>query len=91
MKEQKIMIDGVEITSEIAEVLSEWYGRSNPEDIIPIMYSNWLGKVQDYLTRVWVDKDEDAEDMSALKECVDMTIQIKDSFSRLIPKKGGES
>jgi hypothetical protein len=95
MKQVKTIIENVEITPAIAEVLSDWYKRSGPmDDIQPKVYVNWLGKVQDYLSRIWVDMDEDQGDTETLKACLSFVIVIKDNIERFIPKEnseGGES
>jgi hypothetical protein len=77
----KTSIDGVAITPAIIAIFGEWYNQQNQEDVKPRVYVRWLAKVQDYLTRIWVDKD-DEEDMSELKSCVDYVIQIKDELER---------
>lgn len=41
--------------------------------------------------RVWVDKDDDDDDIPQLKECVNALMVIKDDLSNFIPaKEGGE-
>jgi hypothetical protein len=74
-------IDGVAITPAIITILGEWYNQENPGDIKPKMYVRWLARTQDYLTRIWVDKDDD-DDLSELKNCVNCIIQIKDELER---------
>jgi hypothetical protein len=90
----KTTINNVEITPEIIEILKRWYTHENPEDETPVMYVKWIGSVQDYLTRVWVDKDDDEDDIPELKRCVNCLIQIKDdleSFIRKTRQEGGKS
>jgi hypothetical protein len=78
----KITINGVAITPEIMKVLSYWYNCQDPNDIMPRMYVQWLSRVQDYLTRIWVDIDDDEADVSELRACVDSVIQIKDELEK---------
>ena len=84
-------VNGVEITHCIAEVLAKWYAHEMIEDTQPAIYSRWLLKIQDYLTRIWVDMEDDDDDIPRLKECTNMLLQIKDDFERLIPDKNSES
>jgi len=87
----KTMIDGIEITPEMVEVLKKWYNTKSPEDIEPRIYVRWLGKIQDYLTRIWVNMDDDEENVAEFKECVNCLIVIKDDLNRFIPEKGDEA
>jgi len=82
----KTMLEGVELTPETAEILRKWYEDSN--DTAIARYVRWLAKIQDYLTRAWVERDED--DDGEFKDCVGCLILIKDDLERLIPK-GGEA
>jgi hypothetical protein len=86
----KTTVNGIEITPEMAEVLRRWYDYPCIEDMEPCLYIRWLSDIQDYLTRVWVDKSDDAEDIPTLKECVNRLIEIKDDLKLFIPQKTKE-
>ena len=86
----KTTVNGVEITPRIAEVLNKWYDDPLVEDMEPFLYVKWLSNIQDYLTRVWVGKDDDEPDIPELKNCVNCLIQIKDDLKQFIPKSSNE-
>jgi hypothetical protein len=81
-----MIVNGVEITPRMAEALHLWYDCSLFEDMKPCQYVKWLSNIQDYLIRVWVDKDDDAPDLPELKECVSELILIKDDLKMFIPE-----
>lgn len=83
----KTQINGVEITPRLAEVLRKWY--ETPNDSQPESYVRWINKIQDYLMRVWVDKPDDDDEISELKECVNALMIIKDDLIDFIPEKQG--
>jgi hypothetical protein len=83
----KTVVNGVEITPQIAEVLRNWLDESMVENTTPFIYVKWLSRIQDYLTRIWVDKDDDEEDIPELKECMNSLIVIKDELKKIIPEK----
>jgi len=85
----KTQINGIEITPQMAAMLKSWY--QSPGESQPECYVRWISKIQDYLMRVWVDKDDDDDDIPQLKECVSALMVIKDDLSNFIPgKEGGE-
>ena len=83
----KAQINGIEITPNIIEVLESWYNCHPDDEVQPIVYTKWLSKIQDFLTRIWVDKFDNSDDISILKDCVNCIITIKDDFQKLIPDK----
>jgi len=83
----KTQINGVEITPQMAGVFKEWYDQSVVENTQPYIYTRWLSQIQDFLTRILIDMDDDDEDVSKAKNCLEKTIQIKDDFEKLIPEK----
>jgi hypothetical protein len=83
----KTIINGVEITPQMGEVLHRWFDCELAEDIQPFVYVKLLARTQDYLTRVWVDKYDDDEDIPELKEGVSCLLDIKNDLSRFIPDK----
>jgi hypothetical protein len=83
----KTTVNGIEITSKMAAVLQDWYDDGRIEDMKPCVYVEWLCGVQDYLTRIWVDRNDDAEDIPELKDCIHGLIQIKDDLKKFIPEK----
>ena len=83
----KMQINGVEITPKMAEVIGEWYNQDTIENTQPYIYARWLSKVQDYLTRNLIDMDDDDDNLPVVKECLNMTVTIKDDFDRLIPAR----
>jgi hypothetical protein len=90
-KNYRTIVNGVEISPEITEVLRRWYDYPCIEDMEPYLYIQWLSDIQDYRTRIWVNRNDDAEDISTLKDCVNGLIQIKDDLKRFIPQKKNES
>jgi len=83
----KIQVNGVEITPNMAKILNKWYPSKHIDDAYPYLYSKWLSKIQDYLTRNLVDMGDNDENLPVVKECLNMTIVMKDDFDILIPIK----
>jgi len=83
----KTQVNGIEITPKMAEVFGEWYNQNSIENAQPCIYVRWLSKIQDYLTRNLIDMDDDDDHIPVVKDCLSMTVQIKDDFERLIPEK----
>jgi len=83
----KTKVEGIEITPKLIEVLEFWYSAEIIENTQPYIYVQWLSKIQDYLTRVWVDMSNSDDDIPKLKEYTSMIIQIKDDLIDLIPDR----
>jgi len=84
----KTIIEGVEITPAIAEILKKWFiFNPNIEDSYPEYYVTELSDMQDYFCR---KLDEDPEELQTIKVMLLFIIALKDDFKQLIPKKGGD-
>jgi hypothetical protein len=82
----KTIVNGVEITPQMANVLHEWYNGVFFEDMPPVQYAKKLSKIQDYLTRLLVDNtDNTEEDILELKKCISCLLQIRDDMEMFIP------
>jgi len=83
----KLTVEGVEIMPQVEGVLHKWYDEVLIENTQPYMYVQYLIEVQDFLTRVWVNMEDDDESIRTVKHCTNMIIQIKDDLSRFVPCK----
>jgi hypothetical protein len=82
----KTIVDGVEITPQMAKVLHVWYDYSFFEDMPPVWYAETLSKIQDYLTRLLVDNtDNTEEELLELKDCISCLLQLRDDMKMFIP------
>ena len=82
----KTIIEGVEITSAIAEILKKWL-IFNPdiEDSYPEYYVMELSEMQDYFCRKLDNTDKD--ELATIKRMLLIIITLKDDMKQLIPKK----
>jgi hypothetical protein len=82
----KTIVNGVEITQEITDILSSWYYTDHVDTKTrPELYVQWLSTIQDGLTRQMLQM-EDASP-SVLKRYLSNLIYLKDELSRFIPDK----
>lgn len=86
----KTQINGVEITPKIAEVFESWYNSDLIEYTYPYECVVWLSELQDYITRIFIEKNSDDKDMDILKSCICTIVSIKDEFKKLIPERKEE-
>jgi hypothetical protein len=84
----KTMIDGVEITPEIAKRLTKWYA-SEWDKSYPEMFVDDLSETQDCLTRMLIDGTKVTE--GTIKRCLGYVIALKDDLAGFIPQKGGDA
>ena len=86
----KTIIEGVEITPAIAEILKKWFiFNPNIEDFYPEYYVTELSDMQDYFCRKL--DDTDIEELAKIKHMLLIIIALKDDMKLLIPKKGGDN
>jgi hypothetical protein len=78
----KTTIDGVEITSAMAEVLGEWHETAGPE-----RYVSYLSDIQDFLCY----QLQESEYCQKAERLLLHIIYIKDDLKRFIPEKGADS
>jgi hypothetical protein len=85
----KTIVNGVEITQKITDVLTQWYDttESDPETR-PEIYVRWLSDVQDSLTRILLDLCK--VDQKQIEKCVGRIIYIKDELQCFIPESANQ-
>jgi hypothetical protein len=80
----KTQVNGIEITSGMAEVLDKWYSTAvSYDDTLPFIYVKELGEIQDFLCRMIYDMDEKPE----IKRAISIIIDLKDDMKMFIPAK----
>lgn len=83
MKTVKTMVNGVEITPSMAEVLDKWTDGLDFADTLPYYYVDKLGKIQDIFCRMLDNDGDHAETLSAIS----IIIALKDDLRGFIPDK----
>jgi hypothetical protein len=83
----KTTVNGVEITSNISEVLREWNENTGTSVSTPERYVSYLSDIQDFLCYLLDDPD----DCRNIKQLLLHIIYIKDDLKRFIRMEGGES
>ena len=85
----KTVVNGIEITPQIAEVLASWYRTDSLDPKAkPEIYASWLSGVQDCLTRTLLDIRN--VDKKQIKHCLCSVIYVKDELRRFIPESSSE-
>jgi hypothetical protein len=80
----KTVIEGVEITPQISEILKKWF-IFNPriDESYPEYYALQLGVIQDYLCRKLDEYDAELEE---IRQMLIIIVSMKDDFKQLIPE-----
>jgi hypothetical protein len=79
----KNVIDGVEITPEIIEMIKEWAPSSAVDISRSEMFVQSLGKVQDFITRSMQDYMGSPKEMNDINECLLSIILMKDDLNTM--------
>ncbi|MDR2917638.1 MAG: hypothetical protein LBV74_22835 [Tannerella sp.] len=84
MKAQmKTQVNGVEITTKMADVLDKWSSGRSYDDTVPYYYVEELGKIQDMFCRMLDNSDDQSEVLNAIS----IIIALKDDLRGFIPDK----
>ena len=79
-KNMTTQVNGVEITPQITEVLTRWYGNAiSREDSRPFYYVKELSILQDFLCRMVYEVDEYSE----FRQMISTVTNLKDDFQEL--------
>jgi hypothetical protein len=85
----KTIVNGVEITPKITEILSEWYYTDHVDtETRPEVYVAWLSSIQDGLTRQMLQMEDTSP--ATIRRYLSNIIYIKDELTRFIPDKKNE-
>ncbi|MDR0699651.1 MAG: hypothetical protein LBG28_10615 [Tannerella sp.] len=87
----KTVINGVEITSKMSEVLKSWYEDcTSIEDTFPYYFVEHISLIQDYLTGLWLDRDDNDPDVPKLKNYLNTLMFLKSQLKMFIPESKDE-
>lgn len=77
----KNVIDGVEITPEIIEMIKDWAPASDIDISVPEMHIQSLSKIQDFITRQLDNYCNSPEMMIEIAKHLNSVVIIKDSLT----------
>jgi hypothetical protein len=87
----KTSVNGVEITPKMAKVLESWYeGCTSIENTYPYYFVEHISLIQDYLTDLWLDTEDDDPNVPKLKSYLNTLMFLKSQLKMFIPEPEDE-